>query len=128
MINTMPMLLNNLFSLTMKSVETNAKISIETARQAFADAETEMKFGDLAAKMMDKHTGASSENLSEIACWHYDRSVKQFRKAMGKFEIAGRYKLPTKYAKYVDNKKATCLVRANEAFTKRNLPKLGGNN
>lgn len=124
----MPMILNSIFSLTMKSVETNAKISIENARQAFADAETEMKFGDLAANMMDKHTGASSENLSEIACWHYDRSVKQFRKAMGKFEIAGRYSLPTKYAKYVENKKAACVARANEAFGKRNSPKLNENN
>lgn len=118
MINTMPMFISSIFPFTMKTVDQDAKMAIETARQAFIDAETEMKFGDLANGLISKHSGESSENLVEIAVWHYERSVKQFRVAMGKFERAGRHQLPTKYSKYVETKKATCVERANTAFAK----------
>jgi len=116
----MPMFLTSIFPFTMRTVDSEAKTSIETARQAFISAETEMKFGDLAADLIAKHSGGSSENLAEIAVWHYERSVKQFRVAMGKFERAGRHPLPTKYSKYVETKKANCLNMANAAFAKGN--------
>ncbi|MEQ1762328.1 MAG: hypothetical protein ABL984_04180 [Pyrinomonadaceae bacterium] len=118
MITTMPVFISSLFTLSFRTVDADAKSAIETARQAFADAETEMNFGDLAKGLISKHTGASSENLTEIACWHYERSVKQFRLAMGKFQIASRHDLPSKYSKYVESKKSKCVERANTAFAK----------
>lgn len=120
----MPMFISSLFTMSTRNVDENAKISIENARRALADAETELRFGDLAANLIGQHTGGSSENLSEIAVWHYERSVRQFRVAMGKFQIAGRNNLPAKYSRYIENKKAVCLSKANEAYAKQHSPKL----
>lgn len=121
MINAMPILINSLFPFTTKSLDAVARNSIEKARETFAEAEEETKFGDIAGSRISNGAGETNKNMVAIAVWHYGRGIKKYLEAFGRFEKAAALRLPPKYKKYVERKMKDCLERGNSVnLRKRN--------
>jgi hypothetical protein len=108
MTTTMPMIINSLFPFLPKSVQLEAKTSIEKGREKFAVAEQETQFGDIAST-----AGKANAQMAEIAVWHYERGIKTYLEALGEFEKASRFDLPTKYKNYVEKKMSDCMEKVN---------------
>ena len=122
MINAMPILINSLFPFMTRSLDVEAGNSIEKAREIFAEAEEEIKFGDIASSKIKEVAGETNKNMVAIAVWHYGRGIKKYLEAFGKFEKAAMRNLPPKYKKYVEKKMKKCLKRGNSVnLQKRNV-------
>jgi hypothetical protein len=115
MTNAMPVIINSLFPFMTRSLDAEARTSIEKARETFAAAEEETKFGDIAGSQISSDAGDANKNMVAIAVWHYGRGIKKYLEAFGKFEKALRLNLPPKYRKYVEKKMKECLDRSNFA-------------
>ena len=109
--------MNTIFPFAMmQSTDKQAKSLIETARKAADSADSETTFGT-AAK--NSFADLRVESLVEIAIWHFERSLKNYRIAIANLEKAKQFNLSPKYKKYIDAKTVECFQKANEISVQR---------
>ena len=120
MTNAMPIFINSLFPfLAEKSLDSQAKEFIESARKSIALAEKELKYADISFAQADKDSETPNLKLAEISVWHYAQTMKYYSEAVANLEQASKLEMPVKYKKYVDLKTKKCLEEMAYSNTRK---------
>jgi hypothetical protein len=111
---TNAIIMSNLFPVAfLQQTDKEAKRLVLRAKNSIEFAEQELNFGNAASS---SNIDGKNEQLSVIAVWHYEKSLRNFRDAIANLEQAKTYCLSAKHRKYVETKIDECYRNSKFLF------------